>query len=120
MQRRVGQHDSEFVVFWSGLGKFDSRWCEYDWTRDRCQQGFRFGRKFDQGVSRSDFLRHESEGLFFTVFALAQSRYCCWVPRAACQVIAAESFYCENCAGMKKLGRPADAAGFITFTYTFV
>ena len=56
-----------------------------------------------------DILRHQREGFFFAVFALAQSRYSRGIPSIACEVVAAESFHCENRTGIEEVRPPADA-----------
>ncbi len=113
MQRRVGEHYAEFVIFRGDFGEF--RFClgEDDGTGGGGEQGFRFGRKFDKSAGGVDILRHEGEGFFFAVLAIAESGYGRGIAGVACQVISSEAFQREDCAGIEKLGCAADA-GFIS------
>src|SRR5580700_8615137 len=115
MQRRVGQHDAQFVIVWSNFWKFYFCRRKNDRSGGRYQQNFGFPGKLDQIVSGLEIARHQCKGFFFAVFPLAQSRNSPCVSSITRQVVSTESFQRENAAVAKQLRGFANARFISTY-----
>ena len=101
MQRRVGQHHAELVIFRRNSRQFGLRRREDDGPGDGFHQGFRLGRKVDQAARDLDILHHQGERFFLSEFSGAQGGDSFCIFRVAGQMVAAQSLHSQNLARSK-------------------
>src|SRR6266404_5921766 len=99
MQRRIRQHQAKISLAGSdcfGYLNFMALAQEHDGTRVRAQQYFVLIRYQAELLDRFQIRSHDSKRLILAMFLRPQPPHCIMIERITGEVIATESFHCQN------------------------